>query len=52
MYATENYDKLLYPSMESEEDAQLKTKLIRQNVKEHMQELDGELIESILENPK
>ena len=52
MYADENHDNQLYPSMESDDDAQLKTQLIRQNVKQGTKLLDGPLIERILEDPK
>ena len=52
VYADENHERLHYPSMESDDDAQLKASLIRQNVKEGQKLLDGPLIQKILEDPK
>ena len=52
VYVDENHENLQYPSADSEENVKMKETLIRQNVQENLQVLDGQLIQYIFENPK
>ena len=48
VYQDENFQNLHYPSLESDEEYQRKKNLIRKNVKEGQEWLDGPLINQIL----
>ena len=48
VYQDENFQNLHYPSMESDDEIHRKKHLIRKNVKEGQEFLDGPLIYSIL----
>ena len=52
VYQEETNEALHYPSGQEEGNQELIKQLLRQNVKEHAEQLDGKLMENIFENPK